>query len=59
MVTEEKPKCPESKQSWYDGTRLCLLNNKICLLESDDFCSYYEEWLLEKTISLQEDDGEE
>ena len=58
MVTKEKPKCPESKQSWYDGTRLCQVDNEICLLESGSPCPSYEEWLLDETLSLQEDDGE-
>ena len=45
---EEKPECPESTKSWYDGTRLCNLSNgRICLLESDFTCEYYDEYLTE------------
>lgn len=47
MQTTTKPKCPESRPSWYDHTPLCNLNSKICLLEGDNECPVYEEYLKE------------
>ena len=55
MTIEEKPKCPGSRRSWYNGVALCHLNDKICLLETDDTCEDYEDYLKELK---EEEDGQ-
>ena len=45
VCMEEQSKCPESKQTVFYPVARCNLNDKICLLESGNKCSYYEEYL--------------
>ncbi len=47
MTTEEKPKCPDARSSWYNGVALCNQTDKICLLEKDTECSDYKDYLKE------------
>ncbi len=54
MTIEEKPKCPDARHSWYNGMALCNLNDKMCLLEGDNECPYYEDYLKELK---EEEDG--
>jgi hypothetical protein len=44
---EDRPKCPDARISWYNSTWICTLNDKLCLLEGNNKCPYYEEYLEE------------
>lgn len=57
MALEHRKKCPQSTQTVfyplecvlvnYSMAR-CNLNDKFCLLETKDYCPYYEDWLFEQ-----------
>lgn len=47
-------KCPEAHTSYYGDVSICNLNGKVCLLEGDNECPYYEEFLAEMKESNEE-----
>ncbi len=46
---KDRPRCPESKQHWYQRgfPARCNLNDKYCLLDTDGTCPTYDDYLFE------------